>query len=189
MEPDFTQNSFVFVTPLAAAKAEFPVLVAVDRGDVVLVSHGDYAKTFLRKFADASSSFFSFRRYSSSNTQHLVSFSPSLSRVVGMPGDTIYMKDQVLYVKPQNSEKYYTEFELSKKNYNTIVKPTPLDWNSAIGVAGQFAEINLKSNEYFLLCDNRSSSVDSRLWGPVDGGRIAGLAWLRYLPVDRIAKL
>jgi signal peptidase I len=189
MEPDFTQNSFVFVTPLAAAKAEFPVLGAIARGDVALVSHGERETTFLRAFTDAASSFFSFRRYSASNAQHLVSLSPSLSRVVGMPGDTIYMKDQVLYIKPQGSSKFYTEFELSEKKYNTIVKPVPLDWNSAIGVAGQFKEISLKSNEYFLLGDNRSSSVDSRLWGPVDGKLIAGLAWLRYLPVDRFAKL
>jgi signal peptidase I len=190
MEPDFKTGSFAFVTPLVASVAEFPVLATIDRGDVVLVSHTETEKvSFPRKVAAAASSFFMARRFSLSNTQHLVSLSPSLTRVVGMPGDTIYMKDQVLYVKPQSSAKFYTEFELSKKKYNTIVKPTPLDWNSAIGVAGQFSEITLKANEYFFLSDNRSSSVDSRLWGPVGGERIVGKAWLRYLPLDRFAKL
>jgi signal peptidase I len=190
MEPDFRPNSFVFVTPLAAAKVEFPVFATVARGDVALVSHGEGEEDFFpRKAAEAVVSFFSFRRFSTSNTQHHVSLSPSLSRVVGMPGDTIYMKDQVLYVKPQGSAKFYTEFELSEKKYNTIVKPPPLDWNSAIGVAGRFAEITLGENEYFFLSDNRSSSVDSRIWGPVDGEQITGKAWLRYLPIDRFAKL
>jgi signal peptidase I len=190
MEPDFRPNSFAFVTPLSSAKAEFPVVFTVDRGDVALVSHGAPVKvSFLHKIAGAVASFFSVRRFSLSNTQHLVSLSPSLSRIVGIPGDTIYLKDQVLYVKPQGSAKFYTEFELSEKKYNTIAKPTPLDWNSAIGVAGQFAEITLGENEYFFLSDNRSSSVDSRIWGPIDGARIVGKAWLRYLPLDRFAKL
>jgi signal peptidase I len=190
MEPDFRPNSFVFVTPLVASVAEFPVIATVDRGDVALVSHGERTKvSFPRKFAEEAFSFFSARRFSLSNPQHFVSLSPSLSRVVGMPGDTIYMKDQVLYVKPKGAAQFYTEFELSPKKYNTIVKPAPLDWNGAIGVAGQFTEITLLSNEYFFLSDNRSSSVDSRIWGPVAGERIVGLAWLRYLPLDRFAKL
>ena len=113
MEPDIKPNNFVFLTPLARAKAEFPSVFTVDRGDVALISHEARTDTsFPHKVAEAVSSFFTARRFAFSNMQHLVSLSPSLSRIVGIPGDTIYMKDQVLYVKPQGSAQFYTEFEL-----------------------------------------------------------------------------
>ncbi|MDR3284544.1 MAG: signal peptidase I [Treponema sp.] len=190
MEPDFAPHSFVFVTPLAAAHAEFPVFASVDRGDVVLISPDVPVKTGLPlQILERVVSFFTFQHISVLNYQHLVSRSPALSRLAGMPGDTIYMRDHILYVKPLGASRFSTEFELAETKYNTIVKPVLVDWNSSIGVAGEFAELTLGENEYFFLCDNRSSSVDSRLWGPVTGERIAGKAWLRYLPIERFAKL
>ena len=34
--------------------------------------------------------------------------------------------------------------------------------------------------------DNRPSSQDSRVFGPVDEDTILGRAWLRYFPLERI---
>jgi len=34
--------------------------------------------------------------------------------------------------------------------------------------------------------DNRPSSQDSRVFGPVDEDLILGRAWLRYFPLDRV---
>ena len=40
-----------------------------------------------------------------------------LRRVIGMPGDIIYMRDYVLYVKPAGEKHFLTEFEIIEKNY------------------------------------------------------------------------
>ena len=41
-------------------------------------------------------------------------------------------------------------------------------------------------DEYFVMGDNRPSSQDSRVFGPVDETLILGRAWLRYFPLERI---
>jgi len=41
-------------------------------------------------------------------------------------------------------------------------------------------------DEYFVMGDNRPSSQDSRVFGPVDADTILGRAWLRYFPLERI---
>ncbi len=45
----------------------------------------------------------------------------------------------------------------------------------------------LESNEYFVLGDNRNSSLDSRVFGPLAGKYLIGRAWLRGWPLDRLA--
>ena len=40
--------------------------------------------------------------------------------------------------------------------------------------------------EFFVMGDNRPSSQDSRVFGPVDEDTILGRAWLRYFPLERI---
>lgn len=45
----------------------------------------------------------------------------------------------------------------------------------------------LDITEYFVLGDNRNSSLDSRIFGPLARRYIVGRAWLRGWPVDRLA--
>ncbi|MEK7211450.1 MAG: signal peptidase I [Patescibacteria group bacterium] len=48
--------------------------------------------------------------------------------------------------------------------------------------------VTLKSDEYFVLGDNRNSSLDSRIFGPVNQRSIIGKVWLRGWPFDKIKK-
>ena len=51
--------------------------------------------------------------------------------------------------------------------------------------AGTFDSITLGENEFFVLGDSRNSSVDSRLWGPVDLKDFQGTALVQYFPVNK----
>jgi signal peptidase I len=57
----------------------------------------------------------------------------------------------------------------------------PLDEPYVRGTTQQFGPIAVPTGRYFVMGDNRSSSLDSRIWGPVPRsqllGRAFGLAW------------
>jgi signal peptidase I len=57
----------------------------------------------------------------------------------------------------------------------------PLDEPYARGATPQFGPIAVPTGRYFVMGDNRASSLDSRIWGPVPRnqllGRAFGLAW------------
>lgn len=89
-----------------------------------------------------------------------------IKRVIGLPGETLEIKDgEVLIIKDGQSvvldENYLPE------NLKTLGD----------------VSITLKSNEYFVLGDNRDYSFDSRVWGVVPRSDIIGRAFLRIFPV------
>ena len=121
------------------------------------------------------------RKFYPFESKNLVTEKSTLRRVIGLPGDTLYIENYVVYIKPKGSQHYLTEFELADRMYETIVQVDEII-NPSIGAARQMEEIILADDEYFLLADNRVSSVDSRLYGPVNVSEIKGKAILRFYP-------
>lgn len=76
-----------------------------------------------------------------------------IARVVGLPGDTVEVKDGKFYI---NGKEYVTE-------------------NGIKGAAGE-TKVKLGKREVFLICDNREQISDSRnkKLGPVDMKEIKG---------------
>lgn len=70
----------------------------------------------------------------------------SIKRLVGMPGDYLSFKNNILYVNEE-------EFLRHNENDNIYYS----DW-----------EIQLGKDEYFVLGDNFDNSLDSRAYGPVN---------------------
>jgi signal peptidase I len=190
MQQDLAPGNLVFVTPLIAARPLPFAFSQVARGDIVLISSRGTKihKPFLDR-VEAVVAFFTFQHYSPTNPQGLSSLSPSISRIVALPGDSIYMRNNIIYVRPAGEENFVTEFELSSRRYNTTTTPFPSPWHSDIGVPGDFTTITLGSDEFFLLADDRSSFLDSRIWGAVNAQDIIGKVWLRYFPLNRLALL
>ncbi len=114
-----------------------------------------------------------------------------VKRLIGMPGDTIQMKDRVVYIdgKPlpepytlqndmpnvsspeMNWQKAYLAPWVDPKTYS----PSRDDWGPLI----------IPRNRYFMMGDNRENSLDSRYWGFVTGQELQGRAEFLYFSYRR----
>lgn len=91
-----------------------------------------------------------------------------IKRVVGLPGDTIEIREGHVYRNQQILTEPYL-FE------GTITRPRSLLYERVI----------LDENEYYVLGDNRDVSLDSRSFGPVSIDHIIGEVLLRFYPFDQ----
>ena len=174
MIPDVPEKSVVMVSPVADSYG---------RGDVVLLNARYSAKAgFCKKQADRFVRFFTGQQLSLFEKSELPASKSHIRRIVGMPGDTIYMRGYVLYIKPADERHFLTEFEIVDEPYDVTFYVPPADWDTEIGVKGSFDEITLGYDEYFVLADNRKSSDDSRLWGVVNKEDISAKVLMCYFP-------
>ncbi len=94
-----------------------------------------------------------------------------IKRVIGLPEETIKLQNgQIIIINQKHPE----GFVLDETAY--LEKGT---WTK-----GEL-EIKLKADEYFVLGDNRNSSLDSRIFGPVKREDIIGRTWIRGWPFNR----
>lgn len=84
-----------------------------------------------------------------------------VKRVIGIPGDTIYLENGRVYLKMTDSDEFVEldETYLNEENqFNTYFKKTP-----------EMSEFLVPEGQYFVMGDNRSHSNDSRHWfSPID---------------------
>ena len=178
MIPDVPENSFVMVSP---------IVNKVERGDVVLLESKntqEFSKGII--FLDSLCRFFTAQQISYLENSDFPNKNNQLRRVIGMPGDIIYMRDYVLYVKPAGEKHFLTEFEVIEKKYNATFFATPAGWDSYLAGTGSFEEIKLGNDEYFVLGDNRKSCSDSRLWGCISKNDIKAKSLFCYFPFNKM---
>lgn len=188
MTPEYPEKSLVFVAPFSPAKPLFFQRYHIERGSVVYIEPFSESKaSFFKRTLNYLVKFFSFRQTSIIKPENEISGVSSLRRVVGLPGDTVYMKDYMLYIRPAGESHFLTEFEVADRMYE--IETDSSDHDFEIGVTGNFSEFTLGEDEYFVLADERVSSIDSRLYGPVKADRISGKALLRYFPFDAFGAL
>lgn len=84
-----------------------------------------------------------------------------IKRVIGLPGETIHIKDGDIYINDEKIEENYGKEHMT---YDGLAE-TP---------------ITLKENEYFVLGDNRNNSKDSRYLGPINKKTILGKAIIDF---------
>jgi signal peptidase I len=114
-----------------------------------------------------------------------------VKRLVGMPGDTIYMRDAVLYVDGIAQKIGYISPEQTKGD-GTMVDPL-FDWQhkfelkkSRFGEApaqpthDNWGPIVIPPEFFFFMGDNRYDSKDSRYWGLVPRKNVRGRPMFVY---------
>lgn len=194
MEPTIGIDHAIVATPIYTLTIEeqegLSGVFKSGRGDLVLVSpaYTRERSTYVRFFRSLVS-FLTFQRVRPFSSTDLPGEKPLIRRVLGYPGDSLYMKDFILYIKPTGASHYLTEFELVNRVYDILIDPLPENWNNSLPLSASFAPITLGENEYFLLCDNRKTSSDCRIWGPLNASRIEGKVLLRYWPFSLFGKL
>lgn len=92
-----------------------------------------------------------------------------IKRVIAIEGDTVRIDEGRVYVNNKLLSEPYVPSEYA-------------DFRS-------YPEIKVPPHSYFLLGDHRTSSSDSRDFGPVDQQFIYGKAVFVYWPMDKLGKL
>ena len=166
---------------------KIPGLSNPKRGDIVI-----YRQQFVKNYpwylkpVNEVIRFFTLQK-KNLKTNHSYNDSISVKRIIGLPGDTVKIKNNVVQIKPSGGERFLTEFELTGNRYNINISSLPENWNSDENPFNyDTEETAIKDGYYFIIGDNRELFPDSRSSGLVSSDLIKGKAVLRYWPFERI---
>lgn len=155
------------------------------RGDPVLIRpayNGEIA--WWRSGVDAFTRLVSFQQLELEDLIGIGQGDPWLvRRVIGLPGDTVYVESGWCFIKPRDRNAFIREDELSERVYEIATPPKIAGWRDRYPGPATLSPLVLKEGEYFLLSDNRAIADDSRLWGPVKKRAILARILLRFWPL------
>lgn len=89
-----------------------------------------------------------------------------IKRIVALPGESIYCLNGEIYI---NDEKF-------KEDY---ISSETLD----------FTKVFIQEDEYFVMGDNRTVSMDSRTFGPINKSQLMGTSEFRIWPLHKFGKV
>lgn len=92
-----------------------------------------------------------------------------IKRVIGLPGEKVRVADGGIYINGNKINEAYLSSETE----------------TVLPLRG-YGDVTLAPDEYFLLGDNRTQSLDSRIFGPVKRDFIIGRTWIRGWPFSRV---
>ena len=122
-----------------------------------------------------------------------------IKRVVATEGETVEIKNKVVYVNGVPVEEEYKQ-HVDNTIYRPSFRITPdqfqKKWESAgfsaLGgndVRDNFGPVTVPKGHVMVMGDNRDRSYDSRFWGPLPLEFIKGKAWLLYWPLKRFKRV
>jgi signal peptidase I len=87
-----------------------------------------------------------------------------IKRLVGLPGETLQVKNGIIYINGQSVEEKH-QLNQDFANYGPVKIP---------------------ADAYFVMGDNRPASADSRYWGFLPKQNVIGPAFLRLWPLTKL---
>ena len=95
-----------------------------------------------------------------------------IKRVIGLPEEVIEIRKGDVYINNRLLLEPYLKKEKDLIYTSMTLKP-----------------LLIQKNHYFVLGDNRTLSLDSRVFGPVPQKYIYGKTWFRYWPFSRFGRV
>lgn len=133
--------------------------------------------------------------------QHTKEAERYVARIVGLPGETIQVRDNSVYINGRRLEEQRVEVELNEASYDPLVEISsegkgpyrvfythhPFGKQDVVedpaGEFGTATPFKIPDKQYFVLGDNRDNSYDSRYRGPVPSELIWGKATIIFYSV------
>lgn len=116
-----------------------------------------------------------------------------VKRVIGLPGETIQMIGNVVYI---NGEQLFDPHKtlMGRPSVPADFPPQdglswwpefPREYRDQVVQAEKGPAFRVPPGHYFCLGDNRFISADSRIWGPLPADHIIGKPWRNYWSYDK----
>jgi signal peptidase I len=96
-----------------------------------------------------------------------------IKRVIGLPGETVEVRDRKVYVDGKPLDEPYAHYLLpaSAGDYQEV---------TSFDVRERYGPVTVPANQYFVMGDNRDNSQDSRYWGFLPRDLVKGRALVIY---------
>jgi signal peptidase I len=140
-------NKFVFAPTLSSAERALLPVTAIRRGDIVVFKYPEDPE---RDF---------------------------IKRVIGLPGETIELRDHRIHVNGRAVEEPYAHYLPRQAG------PGGGEFTSE-DVRDRYGPVVVPAGSVFVMGDNRDNSQDSRYWGFLPKGNIKGKALMIYWSFD-----
>lgn len=96
-----------------------------------------------------------------------------IKRVIAVPGDTVEIRDNILYVNGEPQNEPYARVDPLE---NTVLN-------------GELEKTLVLPGELFVMGDNRGQSLDSRSFGKIDMSWVEGKAVFRVMPLAKFGSI
>jgi signal peptidase I len=149
-------NKFLYGAKIPFTAARLPDLRPPERGDIAVFHYPGDSKTTYIK------------------------------RVIGLPGDTLQIKDRIVHIDGEPIEEDYVKF-LERRRPDPGYRDPRIKPMGA-GNMDHYGPVVVPEGHYFMMGDNRDNSDDSRLRGFIPFSGINGRASFIYFSWDRTRK-
>ena len=108
-----------------------------------------------------------------------------IKRLVGLPGDTLQISDNILMIRPKGEKEFRPAWEFSDAFKKVYSLKGGYQGHKADGLLSLGGELTVPDGHYFALGDNTNFSLDGRNWGFIPRRNMVGLAVMIFWPISR----